>query len=217
MEDEWVGTEHDPHPVHENGFSDAHGSDTYASTVDLDRPSPDTHSRSASQSSVRSPGDPSFFHHFSRISLSERPTESQDQEEAHIPYPTVIIDVSKPPPNRVEVLSERHGPPHLQLESPSTDQEDLRSQPYSAPSSTSPSLNQTSSSSALPPSLSAPGQSSTFVHHRQSRSAGPSAFQKVLSKTRPTFLPPKDRQEDRKHMADWEAMMKQSRAAGEYG
>ncbi|KAF8140565.1 rab-GTPase-TBC domain-containing protein [Boletus edulis] len=41
------------------------------------------------------------------------------------------------------------------------------------------------------------------------------AFQKVVSKTRPYFLPPKSRKEDKKHMADWEAMMIQSRAAEE--
>ncbi|EPT01597.1 hypothetical protein FOMPIDRAFT_77813 [Fomitopsis schrenkii] len=44
---------------------------------------------------------------------------------------------------------------------------------------------------------------------------GPSMLDKVISKTRPTFLPPKPRAEDRKHMADWEQMMKRSRAAEE--
>ncbi|KAI6031467.1 rab-GTPase-TBC domain-containing protein [Pisolithus microcarpus] len=48
-----------------------------------------------------------------------------------------------------------------------------------------------------------------------SRVVGPSVFQKVVSKTRPHFLPPKSREEDRKHLADWEAMMKESRAAEE--
>lgn len=52
--------------------------------------------------------------------------------------------------------------------------------------------------------------------HRPSRSVGPSALDKVISKTRPSFLPPKPKTEDLKHMADWEAMMKQSRAAGEF-
>jgi hypothetical protein len=36
----------------------------------------------------------------------------------------------------------------------------------------------------------------------------------VMSKTRPRDLPPKARKEDDKHMADWQAMMKLSRAAG---
>jgi hypothetical protein len=39
-------------------------------------------------------------------------------------------------------------------------------------------------------------------------------FERVVSKTRPSFLPPKSRDEDKKHLADWERMMKRSRAAG---
>ncbi|GBE77620.1 RabGAP/TBC protein [Sparassis crispa] len=56
---------------------------------------------------------------------------------------------------------------------------------------------------------------STIFFHRSARSMGPSALDKVISKTRPPFLPPKSRKEDRKHMADWETMMKRSRAAEE--
>jgi len=52
--------------------------------------------------------------------------------------------------------------------------------------------------------------------HRPSKSVGPSALDKVISKTRPTFLPPKPKVEDLRHMADWEIMMKQSRAVGEF-
>jgi hypothetical protein len=37
-----------------------------------------------------------------------------------------------------------------------------------------------------------------------------------MSRTRPSFLPPKSRQEDNKHLDEWESMMKQSRATGEY-
>ncbi|KAF9535686.1 rab-GTPase-TBC domain-containing protein [Crepidotus variabilis] len=51
--------------------------------------------------------------------------------------------------------------------------------------------------------------------HRSNKSIGPSTFEKVRSKTRPTFLPPKSRKEDDKHMSDWQHMMKQSRAAAE--
>ena len=50
--------------------------------------------------------------------------------------------------------------------------------------------------------------------HRPSRSVGPSVFEKVMSKTRPSFLPPKPKQEDRKHLADWQNMMKMSQLAG---
>ncbi|KAF8560067.1 RabGAP/TBC [Imleria badia] len=62
----------------------------------------------------------------------------------------------------------------------------------------------------MPTSPAPPPQS-----YKLPRSTGPTAFQKVLSKTRPSFLPPKTRKEDLKHLADWEAMMKQSRAAEE--
>ncbi|TFY64498.1 hypothetical protein EVG20_g5923 [Dentipellis fragilis] len=51
--------------------------------------------------------------------------------------------------------------------------------------------------------------------HKPTRSTGPSTFEKVVSRTRPSFLPPKTREEDDKHLADWEKMMKQSRIAEE--
>ncbi|KAF8078919.1 rab-GTPase-TBC domain-containing protein [Lyophyllum atratum] len=69
-----------------------------------------------------------------------------------------------------------------------------------------------SSSSAPQPQLKPPQKPSG---HRPTRSTGPSIFEKVRSKTRPIFLPPKPRQEDDKHMADWQTMMKQSRAAAD--
>ena len=72
----------------------------------------------------------------------------------------------------------------------------------------------TSSSVTSPPSSS---QSESFRRgHRPTQSVGPSTLDKVISKTRPTFLPPKPKTEDLKHMADWETMMKQSRAVGEF-
>ncbi|KAF7436496.1 hypothetical protein PC9H_003329 [Pleurotus ostreatus] len=67
-------------------------------------------------------------------------------------------------------------------------------------------------SNAVPPSPSKPEHHPTV---RPTRSAGPSIFEKVRSKTRPTFLPPKSRKEDDKHLADWQAMMRQSRIAAE--
>ena len=76
----------------------------------------------------------------------------------------------------------------------------------------------TSGSTPTPNSTDSPPNSShseSFRRgHRTSRSVGPSTLDKVISKTRPTFLPPKPKTEDLKHMADWEAMMKQSRAVG---
>lgn len=43
----------------------------------------------------------------------------------------------------------------------------------------------------------------------------PTLFDKVRSKTRPVFLPPKPSAEDQKHLADWNSMMSRSRAAGQ--
>lgn len=56
--------------------------------------------------------------------------------------------------------------------------------------------------------------SSSYKVHKHTRSTGPSALEKVISRTRPTFLPPKKREEDDKHLSDWEDMMRRSRAAG---
>ncbi|KAI0073124.1 RabGAP/TBC [Panus rudis PR-1116 ss-1] len=72
------------------------------------------------------------------------------------------------------------------------------------------------SSSSLPtPQSSSSNPSSSPPRHRPTKSLGPSILDKVVSKTRPHFLPPKPRTEDQKHLQDWERMMKQSRAAEE--
>ena len=42
---------------------------------------------------------------------------------------------------------------------------------------------------------------------------GTSTFESVVSRTRPSWLPPKDRVEDDTHLREWEHMMAQSRAA----
>ena len=84
----------------------------------------------------------------------------------------------------------------------------------SASSATNPESIQTQGSTVSPPH---PSRSeSPRRGHRPTRSVGPSTLDKVISKTRPNFLPPKPKTEDLKHMADWEAMMKQSRAVGEF-
>ena len=84
----------------------------------------------------------------------------------------------------------------------------------SSPGATSESI-PIPSSTTSPSNSSQPG-SSRHGGHRHSRSVGPSTLDKVISKTRPNFLPPKPKTEDLKHMADWEAMMKQSRVVGEF-
>lgn len=167
---------------------------------------------------------------FSDITLSEEPSangqstshEDTQEEDASPPrdtsplrdtsYPAVHIDVSRSPPSRVMMSTgaESNGKDH---------QEDGAVHPVSntfssylpAPSHDIPPL-PPSPSSPLPKSPTTP---TIISHRRQTYSAGPSAFQKVMSQTRPHFLPPKNRQEDQKHMADWQAMMKQSRFAEE--
>ncbi|KAL0951578.1 hypothetical protein HGRIS_008260 [Hohenbuehelia grisea] len=153
------------------------------------------------------------------------------------PYPHVIIDVSKTPGNRVSITSDSRSPsldgstrsrtpptpptsrslPSTSLHSPadgnsSASLNTALSQPTpEIPQSTGliPALPNAAAANAT---LAAPQKPNG---HRPTRSTGPSMFEKVRSKTRPTFLPPKNRTEDRKHMADWESMMKQSRAAAE--
>ncbi|KAG8219538.1 hypothetical protein J3R82DRAFT_488 [Butyriboletus roseoflavus] len=119
-------------------------------------------------------------------------------------YPTVHIDVSQPPSRRISVITQTgdgtaasNGTHYPEPPSPAPPALDLPT---------------TTASSSLPNTLASvpPPQS-----RRPSRSTGPTVFQKVVSKTRPHFLPPKDRQEDLKHLADWEAMMERSRAAEE--
>ncbi|QRV80222.1 TBC1 domain family member 14 [Ceratobasidium sp. AG-Ba] len=49
--------------------------------------------------------------------------------------------------------------------------------------------------------------------HRPAKSVGPSMLEQVISKTRPTHLPPKRKDEDVKHMKEYAAMMEKSREA----
>lgn len=82
-----------------------------------------------------------------------------------------------------------------------------------SPSPSDP-LPSTSSSPPSKPAALPPSQSDKKFVYRPQRATGPSMLEKVRSKTRPSFLPPKPKQEDNKHLADWQQMMKQSRAAG---
>jgi TBC1 domain family member 14 len=49
--------------------------------------------------------------------------------------------------------------------------------------------------------------------HVRTRHHGPSMLEQVVSQTRPAHLPPKQKMEDLKHMADWQVLMQQSRSA----
>ncbi|KAG9122134.1 hypothetical protein FRC07_001624 [Ceratobasidium sp. 392] len=59
----------------------------------------------------------------------------------------------------------------------------------------------------------APAVAEPVRTHRPAKSVGPSMLEQVISKTRPTHLPPKNKVEDVKHLKDWEVMMEQSRLA----
>lgn len=169
-------------------------------------------------------------------------TEEAATEEETSTYPNVQIDVSQPPTHRVTLSIDsnhsRASTEHQTLQSdsqppqPSSDM----SPPHSAASaqslpvpmsercdalSTSTSSSSVSAPGTITASSSLPNTQPSHLAlpqtsngHRQTRSAGPSILEKVMSKTRPSFLPPKSRQEDKKHMSDWQSMMKQSRAAG---
>ncbi|KAH7916486.1 rab-GTPase-TBC domain-containing protein [Hygrophoropsis aurantiaca] len=196
--------------------------DTSVSTFNLDGGLPESHPRSPSPSTppeFDSPPD------FSQISLSEDPRVSaeilpEDQlenipEEDGTSFPAVHIDVSKPPSSRIvsniesEAPGYNHDESNLALHRARTPSAST-TPPAVDPTPAEPPLLSASTSSPLPKEL-----PRNTMNHKPSRSAGPSVFQKVVSKTRPPFLPPKNRQEDKKHMADWETMMKLSRAAGE--
>ncbi|KAJ7597469.1 rab-GTPase-TBC domain-containing protein [Mycena floridula] len=91
---------------------------------------------------------------------------------------------------------------------------------HSAANGASTSALPAPNSAPIPASSSLPNSSPGLTEpppktRRQTRSVGPSALERFRSKTRPSFLPPKSRQEDDKHMADWEVMMKQSRIIAE--
>ncbi|KAK0233620.1 rab-GTPase-TBC domain-containing protein [Armillaria fumosa] len=170
-------------------------------------------------------------------------TEEAATEEETSTYPNVQIDVSQPPSHRVTLSVDsnhsRASTEHqtLQLDSQSPRPSSDMLPPHSAPSAQSlpvsmpercdaPSTSTSSSSVSVPGAITASSSlpntqpshlalPQTSNGHRQTRSAGPSILEKVMSKTRPSFLPPKSRQEDKKHMSDWQSMMKQSRAAAE--
>ncbi|CAG8602436.1 14299_t:CDS:2 [Acaulospora colombiana] len=66
-----------------------------------------------------------------------------------------------------------------------------------------------------PPEALAASSPAFQARFKASKHTGQSTLQKVISKTRPVYLPPKSREEDIKHQKVWEKMMKQSREAEE--
>ncbi|KAI8995287.1 RabGAP/TBC [Trametes punicea] len=169
---------------------------------------------------------------FSQVSLSDHqsppPPQHDEPEEVVSEYPAVHIDLSAPEVVTQEVRADRTPPkepaPLAHPQYAASHEEFHRKSPPS-PLKVPPSNAGAASTSSLPlptstslptpttPKMSEPTTPTT--RHRPTRSAGPSMLDKVISKTRPPHLPPKPRTEDRKHLHDWEEMMKKSRAAEE--
>lgn len=191
--------------------------DTSVSTLCLDGSTSGTKSDSASfvscESQLHTPVERESSHDPSTIPLSEPEKQvelhanvlhEKDNNREEPAHPTVHIDVSKPPSSRVSVMTQ------IGDSTAASDRAHYPEAPSPTPSTLD--LPAMAISSSFPNSqVSAPPPQS----HRPSRSTKPTAFQKVVSKTRPHFLPPKNPREDLKHLADWAAMMNQSRAAGD--
>ncbi|KAF9486446.1 RabGAP/TBC [Pholiota conissans] len=133
--------------------------------------------------------------------FSEVPGPETDIAHDRSTTPPTPAPPSPPPHDRMHPGPSSHVTPSMPLSAPA-DVSKL-SPPHSAPASTS--LDTPSSLPTAP----------AFPPRRSRRSMGPSAFEKVMSKTRPTFLPPKPKEEDDKHMADWQHIMHQSRVMAE--
>lgn len=149
-------------------------------------------------------------------------------------YPAVIIDASQSAGHRVTLSTDSrtsHNTLNSHSSSPRHSEDQYREATLPTEASTQPhspqvTLSRTSSRAPSPThraiqsmavSLSndnLPPLPISPTKHQYSRSVGPSVLEKVISKTRPTFLPPKPKQEDNKHLADWQDIMRQSRLAG---
>lgn len=173
----------------------------------------------------------------SRVSLDNDPPSPpaphhEEPEEDATEYPAVQIDLSGPEALATEVhldtpssdeacSAESHQPlPRQHAASMEEVRKALPSPleipPLTAGAASTSALPLTTSASVPTPTTAGLTEPPTpTTRHRQSRSVGPSMLDKVISKTRPTHLPPKPRTEDRKHQQVWEEMMKRSRAAGE--
>lgn len=143
-------------------------------------------------------------------------TESADANPSsstgsHNTFPSVVIDLSNGSETQVIEVKEDLAP-GMNIPTPTASQTSENNGIPSLP------ISQVIQGSAIHTSQSVPvvPLPPRTQTHRQTKSSGPSTLEKVLSKTRPAFLPPKAKDEDRRHLADWEAMMRRSRAAGEY-
>lgn len=181
---------------------EAYDPDESVSTIDINS------SRPYSPTSISLPHtpEPRISSAYDSGDLEEVPRRGVDRNgtPSHSRYPSVVIDVSK-----AEVIA-------TASTSDPTLHGSIASSDTAVSTSSDPSSSKHPSNASPPPTpgLSVPSDGFRQTH-RTSRS-GPSVLEQVISKTRPSYLPPKAKQEDLKHLADWEAMMKQSRVIGKY-
>lgn len=200
------------------------------STIDIGGCAVDSPPSPSHPSRPQTPDSSEFSsNEFSHASLSDDPTLAHDhspnddaheqdgpEEDGTSPYPIIHIDISKSPSSGV-ALESVDADVQIVLAPSDIDTDHESQTPHSAPATSSAATSIQNTPPPLSPSssLQVPASLSNFAPgHRPTRSMGPTVLQKVISKTRPSFLPPKSKEEDKKHMADWENMMKQSRAAG---
>lgn len=145
--------------------------------------------------------------HTRNDSTSETQHRAADAEDSHTDSTTLDTTQESPPlsppqsglpPDTSASEDDPETPPGQTVRERAVSTPPLRLPPVGSPPASSTSTSSRSSS----------------IGHKSTRSVGPSVFERVVSKTRPPFLPPKSIDEDKKHLADWERMMKRSRAAG---
>ena len=181
--------------------------------------SPSLHLSLSSQFSTISLSTPNEEHPPGHSIDHQEPAPSVDgngyliADEVHSPLSDEQeITISSPPetPNVINTPERNLSVSSIPItENPASTEVDPSSYPVSAPATASFSLPSIASNNGYPGLVEKPKS------HRPHRSTGPSAFEKVRSQTRPVFLPPKPKDEDSKHMADWHHMMKSSRLSGE--
>ena len=155
--------------------------------------------------------------HEQRHTRNDRASETQpraaDAEDSHSDPTTLALNTtqespplsppqSELPPDTSALEDEPETPPGQKIRERAVSTPPSRLPPVGSPTASSTSTSTSTSSR------------SSSIGHKPTRSVGPSVFERVVSKTRPPFLPPKSIDEDKKHLADWERMMKRSRAAG---
>ena len=187
------------------------------SSISLESPHPDDHGEDNAEAEL--PHNEEHEDHFATYPAAQLDIR-EDPDHAAMRIETPMVDTARSPSPSTTISHDEH---------PRDRDETATPLPVTPRSSGTPRSGDSVSSTAslpLPPSESAPVPStsrsheasashSSFFKHRPTKSIGPSMLDKVVSKTRPTYLPPKPRTEDKKHMHDWEIMMKRSKAAGE--